>query len=176
MQFHKDILLIDFEGVKDPVQVGCLLLDKVSLAEKSSFSSYIYADLAGYINPKTGISQDMINDAPKLDQVGSMIYERFGADVFVASFVQNMDVNHFQTLLAAAGIDFLEGKTDFKKYDFHILDLWPIAYVHLLKSGYQGGFGSEEMFQAFGAKPRGLHDALEDCRLAADVLRKIVFS
>jgi len=33
---------------------------------------------------------------------------------------------------------------------------------------------SEEIFQEFGAKPRGLHDALEDCRIAADVLRKIV--
>jgi hypothetical protein len=84
-----------------------------------------------------------------------------------------MDINHFQTLLSAAGVDFLEGKTDFKKYDFHILDIWPIAYVHLLKNGYTGGTGSEEMFQAFGATARGLHDALEDCRIAAEVLRKI---
>jgi DNA polymerase III epsilon subunit-like protein len=32
----------------------------------------------------------------------------------------------------------------------------------------------EEIFQAFGIKPRGLHNALEDCRIAAEVLRKVV--
>lgn len=174
MQFHKDILLIDFEGVKDPVQIGAVLLDKATLEEKSCFSSYIHADLNGYINPKTGITQEMINGAPKLGEVGAMVYEKFGSDIFLASFVQNMDVNHFQTLISTAGIDFIEGKTDFKKYDFHILDIWPIAYVHLLKNGYQGSFRSEDMFQALGIKPRSLHNALEDCRIAADVLRTIV--
>lgn len=174
MKFHKDILVIDFEGVKKPVQIGSILLDKETLEEKDSFSSYIYADLEGYISPKSGITQEVINDAPKQAEVGKMVFDKFGSDIFVASFVQNMDINHFQTLLSAAGIDFLESKTDFKKYDFHILDIWPIAYIHLLKIGYQGGIGSEEMFQAFGAKARGFHDALEDCRIAADVLRKIV--
>jgi DNA polymerase III alpha subunit (gram-positive type) len=174
MKFHKDILVIDFEGVKKPVQIGAVLLDKETLEEKASFSSYIYTDLEGYISPKSGITQEMVNDAPKQSEVGKMVYDKFGSDIFIASFVQNMDINHFQTLLSVAGIDFLEGKTDFKKYDFHILDIWPIAYVHLLKNGYTGCIGSEEMFQAFGAQARGLHDALEDCRIAAEVLRKIV--
>ena len=174
MKFHKDILVIDFEGVKKPVQIGAILLDKETLEEKASFSSYIYADLEGYVSPKSGITQEMVNGAPKQTEVGKMIYDKFGSDIFVASFVQNMDINHFQTLLFAAGVDFMEGKTDFKKYDFHILDIWPIAYVHLLKNGYTGGIGSEEMFQAFCAQARGLHDALEDCRIAAEVLRKIV--
>lgn len=175
MKFAKDILIIDFEGVKHPVQVGAVLLDKETLEEKDRLVTYIYADLEGFVSPKSGITQEMINTAPTKAEAGKLLYDKFGSDIFIGSFVQNMDINHFQSLLSAANIDFIEGKTDFKKYDFHILDIWPIAYSYLLKNGYTGGTGSEEIFQAFGAKQRGLHDALEDCRLAAEILRKIIF-
>lgn len=174
MTFDKDILIVDFEGLKNPVQVGAVLLDKETLEEKGSFVSYIYADLQGYVSPYSGITQEMINDAPKQGEVGKMIYEKFGTDIFIGSFVQNMDVNHFGKIMSAAGVDFKESVYDFKRYDFHILDIWPVAYIHLLKQGYKGGVKSEEIFQQFGAKPRGLHNALEDCRITADVLRKIM--
>jgi DNA polymerase III epsilon subunit-like protein len=84
MKFHKDILVIDFEGVKKPVQIGAILLDKETLEEKDSFSSYIYADLEGYVSPKSGINQEMVNSAPKQAEVGKMIYDKFGSDIFVA--------------------------------------------------------------------------------------------
>lgn len=174
MTFPKDILIIDFEGQKHPVQIGAILLDKETLEEKDSFVSYIYTDLEGLIVKKSGITQEMINDAPKPAEIGKMVYKKFGSDIFLASFVQNLDITHFRNIMATAGIDFIEAPTDFKKYDFHILDIWPAAYIHALKNGYVGGTGSEELFQYFGAKPRGLHDALEDCRITADVLRKIV--
>ena len=87
----------------------------------------------------------------------------------LASFVANSDVKNFEKILNSASIDF-------KSYDYHILDIWPIAYTHLLKQGYQGGIRSEEIFQALGTNPRGLHDALEDCRITAGVLRKILLS
>lgn len=175
MTFSKDILIIDFEGVSNPVQIGAILLDKETLEEKESFVSFIYANLEGLKVLKSGITQEMINDAPKQEEVGKMIYEKFGSDVLIGSWVQNLDITHFVKLLSAAGIDFLEGRTSFKKYDFHVLDIWPIAYVHALKQGYTGSILSEEMFQYYGAKPRGLHNALEDCRITADVLRKIMF-
>lgn len=173
MKFPKDILIVDFEGVEQPLQVGAVLLDRETLEEKDSFVSYLYADMRGLPTFKSGITQEMINDAPTQEVVGKMIYDRFGSDVFLASFVQNLDMIHFKKILAAAGIDFIASGTDFRKYDYHILDIWPVAYVHALKQGYSGGTSSEELFQFFGAKPRGLHDALEDCRITADVLRKI---
>lgn len=174
MQFPKDILLIDFEGQHQPIQIGAVLLDRSTLEEKDHFVSYIYADLGGKPTIKSGITQDMINDAPKQEEIGKMMYEKFGSDVFLASFVQNLDMLHFRKIISAAGIDFIASGTDFKKYDYHIIDLWPVAYIHALKQGYAGGTGSEEIFLYFGAKPRGLHDALEDCRITADVLRKII--
>jgi DNA polymerase III epsilon subunit-like protein len=174
MKLPKDILLIDFEGVSNPVQVGAVLLDKETLEEKDNFTSYIYADLGGRIVKKSGITQEMINEAPKPEEIGRTLYEKFGSNVFIASWVQSLDISHFINLMKKAKIDFTEGPVNFSKYDFHIIDIWPIAYIHALKSGYTGGVGSEELFQYFGAKPRDLHNALEDCKIAADVLRKIV--
>ncbi|QQR82826.1 hypothetical protein IPJ70_01805 [Candidatus Campbellbacteria bacterium] len=173
MKLAKDILLIDFEGVRHPVQVGAVLLDKETLEEKDNFLSYIYADLEGKIVKKSGITQKMINDAPKPEEVGKMLYEKFGSNVFIGSWVQSLDISHFANLMSKANVDFTEGPISFSRYDFHVLDIWPAAYIYALKNGYTGDASSEELFQYFGAEPRNLHNALEDCRITADVLRKI---
>jgi hypothetical protein len=78
-----------------------------------------------------------------------------------------LDMILFRKLLSSAKINFSE-------FDYHIYDLWPIAYTYLLEHGYQGSWRSEAMFQEFGLPPRGTHDALEDCRHEAMVLRKIL--
>lgn len=176
MSFPKDILIIDFEGSEQPVQVGALLLDRMTLDEKDSFVSLIAADLSHDRPSKSGITQEMLVGAPSRGEIGKRLYDQFGSDVFLASFVQNKDVRFFQLLLREAGIDFLASGTDFARYDFHILDIWPLAYIYLLKQGYTGSTKSEEIFQAFGSAPRGRHDALEDCRITADVLRKVINS
>jgi DNA polymerase III epsilon subunit-like protein len=166
MKFPKDILVIDFEGSKNsPTQVGAVLLDKETLIEKDSFSSYIHADNV-IASKVSGISQETLVGAPGSAEVGKMIYKKFGTDLFLAYFVGDVDIRFLKILLNAAEIKFSD-------YDYHTIDIWSLAYLHLLKQEYKGGLRSEEIFQAFGAKPRGLHNALEDCRLAADVLRKI---
>jgi DNA polymerase III epsilon subunit-like protein len=165
MRFPKDILIIDFEGFNEPKQIGAVLLDKETLEEKDSFVSYIYTDMKGKPSLKSGIAQEMLNGAPKQAEVGKQIYEKFGTDVFLAPFVAGLDLSHFKKIITAAG-------KDFQEYDYHVLDIWPVAYFHLLKQGYSGSYRSEEIFQEFGSQPRGFHDALEDCRLAAEVLRK----
>ncbi len=159
--------MIDFEGLADPMQIGAVLLDKKTLEEKDSFRSYIRRDLRGEIKTKSGITQDMLNGAPTQAEVGKAIFDKFGTDLFISSWVANGDSKSFEKILRAAGLDF-------KLYDYHILDLWPVAYLYLLKKGYKGGFDSESMFREFKIKPRGLHDALEDSRIAAEILRKLV--
>ena len=162
--------MLDFEGRYEPTQIGAVLLDKETLEEKGNFSSYIYADLKGRVGLKSGITQEMLVGAPSQAEVGKMLFEKFGTDYLIGSWVANLDTRHFVTLLTAAG----HGPDIWKEFDYHVLDIWPTAYIYLLKQGYEGGMNSEAIFQEFGAKPRGLHDALEDCRIAADVLRKIV--
>jgi len=167
MKFAKDILVIDFEGTNDePVQIGAILLDKETLAEKDNFLSYIYADLKGERAYKSEISQEMLVGAPTPAEVGKMVFDKFGTDLFIATWVANYDMRCFEKIMAAADIAF-------NQYDYHIFDIWPAAYLYLLKQGYTGEFRSEGMFQKFGATARELHNALQDCRIAADVLRKI---
>ncbi len=165
MKFPKDVLIVDFEGIVRPVQVGAVLLDKETLTEKDTFLSYIWADAKGSLN-KAGITQETLIGAPSQSEVGKSIYDRFGTDILLGSWVANGDMKNFEKIITAAGIDIQE-------YDYHIVDIWPAAYIHLLQQGYQGSIRSEEIFQAFGAQPRGLHNALEDCRIAAEILRQI---
>lgn len=167
MKFPKDILLIDFEGLTEPVQIGAVLLDKETLIEKDSFSSYIWTDLHGEIKAISGISQETLKGAPAQAEAGRMFFEKFGTDVLIGTWVAMADIKNLEKIITAAGLDF-------KLYDYHILDIWPAAYIHLLKHGYSGDIRSEDMFKEFGATPRGFHNALEDCRIAADILRKIV--
>ncbi|OGN02519.1 MAG: hypothetical protein A2655_02230 [Candidatus Yanofskybacteria bacterium RIFCSPHIGHO2_01_FULL_43_42] len=167
MKFFKDILIIDFEGLAEPVQIGGVLLDKETLKEKDSFLSYIWTDLKGEVKVASGISQETLKGAPLQSEVGKMIFEKFGVDILIGSWVANADMKNFEKIITAAGLDI-------KQYDYHILDIWPVAYIYLLKQGYEGSIRSEEIFRQFGAKPRGLHNALEDCRITADVFRKII--
>jgi DNA polymerase III alpha subunit (gram-positive type) len=170
MQFKNDILVLDFEGrgVDLLLQVGAILLDKKTLEEKANFCSYIHADLHGRESGRSGITQEMLIDAPSQKEVGEMLLEKFGTDVMLASWVANLDMAYLDILMKAAGLSL------WKTYDYHVLDIWPAAYIYLVKQGYAGGLRSEEIFQYFGAKPRTFHDALGDCRIAADILRKIV--
>ena len=64
---------------------------------------------------------------------------------------------------------------DFMEYDYHILDIWPIIYVFFVRQGKGDIYRSEQTFREFGLPARKSHDALEDCRHTAEVLRKIVF-
>jgi hypothetical protein len=165
--FPKDILVIDFEGLKEPVQLGALLLDRRSLQEKDSFSSYVWTDLHGETKVASGIAQETLVGAPSQAEVGKAFFDKFGTDVLLAAWVANADMKNFAKIMQAAEISM-------SQYDYHVLDIWPAAYLYLLKQGYTGSVRSEEIFQQFGAAARGLHDALADCRLAADVLRKLI--
>ena len=167
MKFIKDILVIDFEGREEPIQIGAVLLDKETLQEKDSFSSYIYADLNGKAKTKSGITQENLIGAPNQAEVGKMFFEKFGTDILIGSWVSTSDITNFKKIINSSGINW-------DKYDYHVFDIWPAAYIYLLKHGYTGGISSEEMFQFFGTEPRENHNALEDCRIVADILRKIV--
>lgn len=168
MKFKKDILVIDFEGGHyGPKQLGAVLLDKETLDEKGTFVSYMYLDMQGVPSLKSGITQEMLNSAPQPEEVAESFYKKFGANVFLASFVSDLDMQHLKKIVKKARVDFSE-------YDYHILDIWPLAYTYLLKKGYDGNYDSESIFQAFGFPPRGNHSALEDAKMASKILRKIL--
>jgi hypothetical protein len=168
MKFLKNILVIDFEGVSgEPTQIGAVLLDKESLEEKDSFCSYIYMDMKGQKGERDNITQEMLIGAPSQAEVGKMVFDKFGTDIFLASWVARIDYEDFNKIIMAANIDK-------NLYDYHFFDIWPITYAHLAKRGYDGPVNSDPLFREFGIKQREYHDALADARIAASILRKIM--
>ncbi len=167
--FLKDLLIIDFEGGVGPKQIGAVLLDKDTLEEKKIFSSYIYFDMKGKPSLSSGITQDMLDNAPSQAEVGKKVFEIFGSDILLGSFIADIDFRHFRTIISSASIDQ-------NLYDYHFLDIWPIAYTYLLKNGYKGDIRSDSIFQEFGIPKRGKHDALEDARIASQILRRVMLN
>lgn len=171
--FSKDILLIDFETTgldlekSLPIQLGAVLLDKESLDEKDSFLSFIKQDLAD-MNPEAakihGITDEKLKDAPTPKQVIEKFLTQFGTDFYLASWNEMLDHTMMAKLLK-------EIDKDIYTHDYHYLDVWSLAYLHLAKQGKGDVIRSEPTFQHFGLPPRKTHDALEDCRHTAEVLR-----
>lgn len=174
--FPKDIVVIDFEYTNvdvskaKPMQLGAVLLDKNTLEEKDSWSTYIYADLSDALPESlevSGIKQETLEGAPSATEVGKMFLEKFGDEIMLSAWVISGDVTMFRYIMEAAGIDHT-------RFDYHVFDIWAVAFAQLMKEGYEGSIRSEAIFQKFGLPPRGDHDALEDCRHAATVLRKLM--
>lgn len=171
--FPKDIVVIDFETSNkelekaEPLQIGAILLDKNTLEEKKNFVSYIVSNSTNENININGITLEKLTDAPTQKEVAKKFIEIFGKDFIFSGWVCEKDRALFRKMMITADIN----PSDF---NFHILDIWPLAYVHLLKQNYSGSMGSEEMFQAFGLPARANHDALEDCRYAAEILKKLI--
>lgn len=171
--FSKDILLIDFETTgldlnkALPIQLGAVLLDRESLEEKDHFLSFIKQDLTE-MNPEAakihGITEEKLKDAPSPKEVIEKFLTQFGVEVYLASWNEMLDHTMMAKLLNEVGKDIYE-------HDYHYIDVWSLAYFYMVKQGRGDIIKSEPTFQFFGLPPRKTHDALEDCRHTAEVLR-----
>ncbi|MEI7818976.1 MAG: exonuclease domain-containing protein [bacterium] len=182
--FSKDILLIDFEstGFKndpttkdvidpgEPTQLGAILLDAITLEEKSEFISDIKADpalLDPWVLENTDITIERVTSAPDHQSVAKKFVDQFGLDVYLATWNVTFD---------RAWLDVLMQSIDRRDtmYDYHHLDVWSLAYTHLCKLGHPEIIKSEDTFAFFGQSARTAHNALDDCRRTAEVLRAII--
>lgn len=182
--FSKDILLFDFEStgfIKDPstgdvadpgepTQLGAILLDKHDLSEKGSFLSDIKADpdmLDPWVLEHTDITAERVINASSRKVVASKFVEQFGTDFYLASWNVTFDRYWLFILIEAIGrLDTM--------YDYHHLDVWSLSYAYLCQLGHPEIERSEEAFKAFGQSARSAHNALDDCRRTAEVLRATI--
>ena len=182
--FSKDILLIDFESTGftrdtetndvidpgDPTQLGAVLLDKKTLAEKQHFLSDIQADpsrLDAWVLEHTDITAERVKNAPSSKQVAKDFIATFGTDVYLASWNVSFDRAWLDAFLHAI-------RRRETMYDYHHIDVWTLAYTYLCEQEHPEVIRSEETFRLFGQDARGAHNALDDCRRTAEVLRAII--
>jgi DNA polymerase III alpha subunit (gram-positive type) len=177
--FPKDILIVDFEVTgfdfekDESVQVGILLLDKKTLEEKKYFVSWIKpkqalnVELPGFIwaNIKEQEIQEIRKASPE-DVVAKQISNFLPDEYILCAWNVTFDYMFWKKILSHVDKNIHAAK---------LLDLWSLAQVNLLNDdSYTGTYGSESVFQHFGVKPREKHDGLEDCRIEAMVLRKLL--
>jgi DNA polymerase III subunit epsilon len=187
MDFHKDILLIDteFSGFDFPkrhdlLQIAAVLLDKKTLKEKESFNIFVKPTHWKTRDPESmavnKITWDMVKDAPSLKEAIKKFDAAFSKNVIQAFYVGYNDKRILMEAYKKAGVKW--------QFDYHYFDLWPLCYAYLAKRNMLNskkdfaGFGLESMIKIFKIKidENKMHDALVDCRLEAEILRKVINS
>jgi DNA polymerase III epsilon subunit-like protein len=184
MNFKKDILLIDteFSGFDiqkhEVLQIAAILLDRKTLKEKKAFSTFIkptrWSKRDRACMKVNKITLDMVKDAPSLEEALRLFDKTFGHNVIQAFYVGYNDKRFLMESYRRAKIKW--------QFDYHVFDLWPVFYAHLalkdqLKSKKDfAGFGLEYLIKKLKIKidKKNLHDALVDCRVEAEVLRKLI--
>ncbi len=184
MNFKRDILLIDteFSGFDlqrhEILQLAAVLLDKKTLKEKKYFNSYVRPIRWQARDRKSmavnKITLETVKGAPSLKQAVKLFDKTFGHNVIQAFYVGYNDKRFLMDAYKKSGIQW--------KFDYHYFDLWPLFYAFLAKKNRLksrkdfAGFGLESLIRQFKIKLDGqrMHDALVDCRLEAEILRKII--
>jgi DNA polymerase-3 subunit epsilon len=185
MNFNKDILLIDteFSGFNFPkkhdlLQIAAVLLDKITLKEKKSFNIYVRPshwktrDLESMAVNK--ISWEMVKDAPKLKDAIKKFDAAFPKNVIQAFYVGYNDKRILIEAYKQAGVKW--------QFDYHYFDLWALFYGLLAKKNQLkskkdfAGFGLEYLIKKLKIKidENKMHNALVDCRLEAEILRRVI--
>jgi DNA polymerase-3 subunit epsilon len=185
MNFKRDILLIDteFSGFNFPkkhdlLQIAAVLLDRKTLKEKKFFNTYVRPTKWKSRDPESmdinKISWETVKDAPTLSHAINKFNRAFPKNIIQAFYV---GYNDKRILLEAYK------KADLKwPFDYHYFDLWALFYGVLAKNNQLkskkdfAGFGLEYLIKKFKIKinKNQLHNALVDCRIEAEVLRKVI--
>lgn len=185
MNFKRDILLIDtefsgfdFPKKHDVLQIAAVLLDKKTLKEKKYFSSYVkprhWKNRDKESMKVNKITWKMVKDAPSLTQATKKFNRSFSKNVIQAFYVGYNDKRILLEAYKRAGLKW--------PFDYHYFDLWALFYGILAKHNKLNskkdfaGFGLEYLIKILNIKidKNQLHNALVDCRVEAEVLRRIV--
>ncbi len=181
--FKKDLLLVDLEmtgldvSKHEIIQVSAILLDKKTLQEKAFFNAYAKSqkwknrDLESMkIN---GIRKEWLDNAPSLKEVLKQFNSKFNhKDVIFAYYGGPLDVDFLRAAYKSAGLKW--------EFDYHYFNLWAFFYgllasKNLLKNSKKfTGFSIEDLMKKYKIKSSKRHDGLEDCRIEAEILRKII--
>jgi len=181
--FHKDILIIDVEATgldyqnNELIQLAGVLLDKKTLKEKKHFESYIKPLKWRNRDPEAmavnKIEWKVLAKAPSIKTVIQKFEKTFGTNVILAPYGTIMDTAMLRIAYKKLGKKY--------KYDYHVIDVWPLCFTYMAKKKLLvnkkrfSGFSLNDIANHFKIKiPSNRHTALADCRLEAEVLRKLV--
>lgn len=184
MNFYRDLLLVDLEttgldsGKHEIIQLAGIILDKKTLKEKKSFSIFVKPkkwknrDIESMNVNK--IEWDQLKDAENIIHALQEFNSFLGDKKYtLTNYGGNLDGNFLQAAYKAHSIPY--------PFDYHVFNIWSLAYPFLAsKDGLENkrkpaGFGMDDFAKKYHIKLEGVrHEALSDCRLEAEVLRKLM--
>jgi DNA polymerase III epsilon subunit-like protein len=181
--FNRDILIIDIEATgvdfqkHELIELGAVLLDKKTLKEKRNFESLIKPRFWRRRDPEAmavnKLTWDLLKSAPTGQAALKKFQKTFGTKVIIANYGTILDTAMLRLAYKQAGLKY--------QFDYHVFDIWPLCYLYMAKQKKLtnrekfSGFSLEEIAAHFKIKvPSARHTALADCRLEAEVLRKLV--
>ncbi len=182
MNFKKDILLIDLETTgldaskQEIIQLAAVLLDKKTLEEKEAFDTYIRPARWAKRNRESmevnGITWRQVKDAPGLKKAIADFETLFGSDVVLAYYGGPVDMDFLRAAYKKIRRKF--------RFDYHYFNLWGVFFAYLavrdkLRDNKKfTGFTLDDFMKEFDLKSENRHDALEDCRIEAEILRRVL--
>jgi len=180
--FDRDLLVFDVEttGVNPRehqiVSIGALLLDRTTLDPVKSMSTLVQLlpEAFARANPKSmqihGLTLSQLEVAPTPAEVVTQFLDTFGADVYFCGWNVCFDTQFLRALFDQAG-----RLQDFDTFPYHRLDLWSLLELAWVRGLLQAPPDSLSIACGlFGIPRSSVHDAMEDARVSAMVLRKTV--
>lgn len=183
--FKHDLLLIDIESTgvdtskHELIELGAILLDKKTLKEKRSFESFVkptrWKDRDPEAMAVNQISYEQLKNAASLKTVITKFEKTFGNKVTLANYGTILDTAILRKSYKQIG--------SLYPFDYHVFDMWPLCYTFMAKRRKLAnrkkfaGFSLEDLADTLRVKiPSNRHTALADCRLEAEILRKLLKS
>jgi DNA polymerase-3 subunit epsilon len=179
--FHKDILLVDLEFTgldarkHDIIQLAAVLLDKKTLKEKKSFDTYVRPRSFKNWDPEATkihkIRPALLKNSPPIAAVLKQFNKTFPGPVILSYYGGTLDVEFLR-----------ENYARIKKpypFNYHVFNIWGLFFVFMAlqkklnSKKYFTGFDIDDLTKRFST-PQYSHNALEDCRAEAAVLREVV--
>jgi oligoribonuclease (3'-5' exoribonuclease) len=156
------------------VSIGALLLDRTTLDPVKSMSTLVQLDHEAFAraDPKAmqihRLTLSQLETAPTPAEVVTRFLDTFGADFYFCGWNVCFDTQFLRALFDQAG-----RLQDFDTFRYHRLDLWSLLELAWLRGLLQAPPDSLSIACGlFGIRRPCVHDAMEDARDSALILRK----
>jgi DNA polymerase III epsilon subunit-like protein len=155
-------------GIDSIVELGACLLTSPGLVEVSSFSSRARpeSEIREDAQLVHGLTLGELENASPLTRVVKEFDAWVPREVLLCGHNVAFDAACLEHAYGMANLEY--------RFDYHILDIWSVAYVvtHVLGLGV-GGHTLDDLSALFGVQRPWPHSALADARASSAVLRAI---
>lgn len=170
----KRLLVVDVETTGlDPsadclVQIASCMLSRKDLREEAHFVTYVRPDspISAEAQAVHGLTETDLASAPSLDRAVRAFAEYAHSDAILCGHNVSFDVAFLRNAYRRVGLQY--------PFDYHTVDLWSIAFFILAAQRTSlPSYDLNALCSHYGIKRGSRHDALEDVRASADILRHL---